>query len=58
MDKQVYDSWADLCEHLLDRLESLGEDTTYECAAFGVLLTNCCVKGCGGDLKPKGGNND
>ena len=53
MDKCVYDSWADLCEHLLDRLEALGDDTGEECAEFCVLLTDCCMKGCGGDLKPK-----
>ena len=58
MDKCVYDNWADLCEHLLDRLEALGEDTGEECAEFCVLLTDCCMKGCGGDLKPKGGNDN
>jgi hypothetical protein len=51
-------SWADLCEHLLDRLEALGENTITERAEFGVVMVDCCVKGCGADLKPKGGNDN
>lgn len=43
-------SWPDLCESLLDRLEESGENTTTERAEFGVLMVDCCMKGC--NLRP------
>lgn len=46
-------SWPDLCESLLDKLEEVGEDTTTERAEFGVLMVDCCMRGCGADLRPK-----
>lgn len=58
MRKHECKSWADLCEKLIDRLDALGEPTTEFCAEFGVLLTDCCMKGCGAYLKPKEGNKD
>jgi hypothetical protein len=46
-------SWPALCESLLDRLEAAGEPTTQERAEFGVLMVDCCMRGCGADLRPK-----
>lgn len=51
--KQTHKSWPDLCESLLDKLEEAGEDTTKERAEFGVLMVDCCMRGCGADLRPK-----
>ena len=50
---QKHKSWPDLCESLLDKLEEAGEDTTTERAEFGVLMVDCCMRGCGADLRPK-----
>ena len=50
---QEHKSWPDLCESLLDKLEEAGEDTTTERAEFGVLMVDCCMRGCGADLRPK-----
>lgn len=49
---------ADLCERLLTRLETLGADTATERAEFGVLMVDCCMRGCGADLRPKGDVED
>lgn len=46
-------NWPELCESLLDRPEAKGESTTTERAEFGVLMVDCCVRGCGADLRPK-----
>lgn len=51
-------SWPALCESLLDRLEAAGEPTTQERAEFGVLMVDCCMRGCGEDLRPKGDVED
>lgn len=51
-------SWPALCESLLDKLEEAGEDTTTERAEFGVLMVDCCMRGCGADLRPKGDVED
>lgn len=51
-------SWPDLCESLLERLETLGADTATERAEFGVLMVDCCMRGCGADLRPKGDVED
>lgn len=51
-------SWPALCESLLDRLEAAGEPTTTERAEFGVLMVDCCMRGCGADLRPKGDVED
>ena len=51
-------SWPALCESLLDRLEMLGADTATERAEFGVLMVDCCMRGCGADLRPKGDVED
>ena len=51
-------SWPDLCERLLSRLETAGEDTADERAEFGVLMVDCCMRGCGADLHPKGDVKD
>lgn len=58
MHERTCESWADLCEKLIDRLDALGEPTAEYCAEFGVLLTDCCMKGCGAYLKPKGGGGN
>lgn len=50
---QEHKSWPDLCERLLDKLEEAGGDTTTERAEFGVLMVDCCMRGCGADLRPK-----
>lgn len=50
---QKHKSWPDLCESLLDKLEEAGEDTTTERTEFGVLMVDCCMRGCGADLRPK-----
>lgn len=50
---QEHKSWPDLCESLLDKLEGAGEDTTTERAEFGVLMVDCCMRGCGTDLRCK-----
>lgn len=50
---QEHKSWPDLCESLLDKLEGAGEDTTKERAEFGVLMVDCCMRGCGTDLRCK-----
>ena len=50
---QEHKSWPDLCESLLDKLEEAGEDTTTERAEFGVLMVDCCMRGCGTDLRCK-----
>ena len=52
------DSWPTLCESLLSRLEALGENVSRERAEFGVLLVDCCMRGCGADLHPKGDVED
>lgn len=39
-------SWADLCERLLARLEAHGENCSSERAEFGVLMVDCCMRGC------------
>lgn len=46
-------NWPELCESLLNRLEAKGESTTTERAEFGVLMVDCCMRGCGADLRPK-----
>lgn len=51
-------SWPDLCESLLDRLEAAGEPTVTERAEFGVLMVDCCMRGCGADLRPEGDVED
>lgn len=51
-------AWPELAEHLLARLETLGADTATERAEFGVLMVDCCMRGCGADLCPKGDVND
>ena len=51
-------SWPALCQSLLDRLETTGADTATERAEFGVLMVDCCMKGCGADLRPKGDVED
>ena len=51
-------SWPALCESLLDRLEAAGEPTTTERAEFGVLMVDCCMRGCGADLRPEGDVED
>lgn len=51
-------TWPELAEHLLARLETLGADTATERAEFGVLMVDCCMRGCGADLCPKGDVND
>ena len=50
--------WPELCERLLSRLEAAGEDTADEQAEFGVLMVDCCMRGCGADLRPKGDVED
>lgn len=50
---QEHKNWPDLCESLLDKLEETGEDTTTERAEFGVLMVDCCMRGCGTDLRCK-----
>lgn len=45
--------WPDLCERLLTRLEAQGENMGTERAEFGVLMMDCCMRGCGADLRPK-----
>lgn len=51
-------SWPDLCESLLDRLEAKGENMSTERAEFGVLMVDCCMRGCGTDLRSKGDVED
>ena len=51
-------SWPDLCESLLDSLEAAGEPTAIERAEFGVLMVDCCMRGCGADLRQKGDVED
>ncbi|WP_215666526.1 hypothetical protein [Faecalibacterium prausnitzii] len=51
-------SWPALCESLLDRLETMGADTATERAEFGVLMVDCCIRGCGADLRPEGDAED
>lgn len=46
-------AWAEFAEHLLARLETLGADTATERAEFGVLMVDCCMRGCGADLNCK-----
>lgn len=38
--------WPELVERLLTRLESQGENMGTERAEFGVLMMDCCMKGC------------
>ena len=40
------ESWPDLCEGLLSRLEDAGEDTSEERSEFAVLSAGCSVRGC------------
>lgn len=58
MKSMQHKSWPTLCESLLDRLEAKGESTTTERAEFGVLMVDCCMRGCGADLRPKGDVED
>ena len=51
--RMQHKTWPTLCESLLDRLETLGADTATERAEFGVLMVDCCMRGCGADLRPK-----
>lgn len=51
-------TWPDLCERLLTRLEAQGENMSTERAEFGVLMVDCCMSGCGADLRPKGDVED
>lgn len=51
-------AWAEFAEHLIARLETLGADTATERAEFGVLMVDCCMRGCGADLRPKGDVED
>lgn len=51
-------TWPDLCERLLTRLEAQGENMSTERAEFGVLMVDCCMRGCGVDLRPKGDVED
>lgn len=51
-------TWPDLCERLLTRLEAQGENMSTERAEFGVLMVDCCMRGCGADLRPKGDVED
>lgn len=50
--------WPELCERLLTRLEAQGENMSTERAEFGVLMVDCCMRGCGADLRPKGDVED
>lgn len=58
MKSMQHKNWPALCESLLDRLETTGADTATERAEFGVLMVDCCMKGCGADLRPKGDVED
>lgn len=58
MNRMQRKSWPDLCESLLDRLEAAGEPTTIERAEFGMLMVDCCMRGCGADLRQKGDVED
>ena len=51
-------SWPDLCESLLDRLETMGADTATERAEFGVLVAECGSSGCKMALSQKGENDN
>lgn len=51
-------AWPEFAEHLIARLETLGADTATERAEFGVLMVDCCMRGCGADLRQKGDVND
>ena len=53
MNRMQHKSWPALCESPLDRLETLGADTATERAEFGVLMVDCCMRGCGADLNCK-----
>ena len=39
-------TWPELVEQLLTRLEAQGENMSTERAEFGVLMVDCCMKGC------------
>ena len=39
-------TWPELVERLLTRLEAQGENMSTERAEFGVLMVDCCMKGC------------
>lgn len=58
MNRMQHKSWPALCESLLDRLEAMGADTATEREEFGVLMVDCCMRGCGADLRPKGDVED
>lgn len=51
-------TWPELVERLLTRLEAQGENMSTERAEFGVLMVDCCMRGCGADLRPKGDVED
>lgn len=53
-----HESWPDLCESLLDRLEAKGESTATERAKFAVLVAECGSSGCKVTLSQKGENNN
>lgn len=58
VNRMQHKSWPTLCESLLDRLETMGADTATERAEFGVLMVDCCMRGCGADLRPEGDVED
>lgn len=58
VNRMQHKSWPTLCESLLDRLETMGADTATERAEFGVLMVDCCMRGCGADLHPEGDVED
>lgn len=58
VNRMQHKSWPGLCESLLDRLETMGADTATERAEFGVLMVDCCMRGCGADLRPEGDVKD
>lgn len=51
-------NWPDLCESLLDRLETSGADTTAERGEFAVLVAECGSSGCKMALSQKGENDN